>query len=221
MDCADVRDDRMDALYGEAGDEALRRVAAHHAACPACRQEFDDLRSVRGRLAAWRLPARLEGQTPRRGVRPLAGLAAAAGLLLALGGALRLAGASLELGSGAVRLRLGPERASAALEEHDRRHQEELSALRESLAALRARPAASGNEEILDQVRALIRERDERLVQRLDAGLQGLASRADAQRRYDMARISAGLSYLDGKSGEHVARTSELMGYVLQASQGR
>jgi hypothetical protein len=29
------------------------------------------------------------------------------------------------------------------------------------------------------------------------------------------------LSYLDGKSGQHMARTTELMGYMLQTSNRR
>jgi glycosyltransferase involved in cell wall biosynthesis len=52
-------------------------------------------------------------------------------------------------------------------------------------------------------------------------GEGGCRERAEAQRRYDLARVSAGLSYLDGKTGQQVARTTELMGYVLQASQKR
>ena len=35
-----------------------------------------------------------------------------------------------------------------------------------------------------------------------------------------MAQVAASLSYLDGRHGEQLARTNELMGYVL-ASQKR
>ena len=41
------------------------------------------------------------------------------------------------------------------------------------------------------------------------------------RRRVDMAQVAASLSYLDGRHGEQLARTNELMGYVLQASQKR
>jgi hypothetical protein len=33
-----------------------------------------------------------------------------------------------------------------------------------------------------------------------------------------MARVAASLSYLDGRHGQQLARTNELMGYVLEAS---
>jgi hypothetical protein len=34
-----------------------------------------------------------------------------------------------------------------------------------------------------------------------------------------MAQVAASLSYLDGRHGEQLARTNELLGYFLQASQ--
>jgi hypothetical protein len=55
----------------------------------------------------------------------------------------------------------------------------------------------------------------------LRAGLAELAERTEAQRRYDLARISAGLSYLDGRTGQQIARTGELMGVLLQASEAK
>ena len=36
----------------------------------------------------------------------------------------------------------------------------------------------------------------------------------------DLARVAAGLSYLDGQYGQQVARTNELMSYVLDATGG-
>src|SRR5262245_51315536 len=107
MDCQEAREDRMDVLYGEASPEALRRVEAHHATCAACREEFEELRSVRQALGSWRLPEQPRARAQVRRLRPLHGLAAAAGLLLALGGALRLSGAAFEYRTGAVTLRLG------------------------------------------------------------------------------------------------------------------
>jgi hypothetical protein len=73
--------------------------------------------------------------------------------------------------------------------------------------------------QVLARVEQLIRENEQRQAAHLNTSLEELAARAEAQRRYDLARVSAGLSYLDGKTGQHVARTSELMGYVLQASE--
>lgn len=221
MDCDDIRDDRLDALYGEAGEEALRRVATHHSQCEACRAEFDALRGVRRRLTSWKLPPRLlpwQAAPPRR---RLAGLAVAAGLLLTLGGALRLSGASLEYSAGPVRVRVGAPDIGAQIAERAAHHDEAIRSLQAALGASAARPAAQDQEAILRKVQEMLRESDARQALRLNAGLETLAKQAEAQRRYDLARVSAGLSYLDGKTGQHMARTSELMGYVLQASDKR
>ena len=67
----------------------------------------------------------------------------------------------------------------------------------------------------------MLRESENREEARVAKTLARLDQKQDAQRRYDMARIAAGLSYLDGKNGQHVARTTELMGYVLEAAQQR
>lgn len=220
MDCSEVRDDRMDALYAEASEEALRRVDAHHTACAACRDEYQALRSVREKLAAWSLPEHARPKLAPRRLGPFATMAAAASLLLALGGAIRLSGASFEYRAGGARLRLGEASVPGALQEHEARHQQEIRALKASLEAIRARPAVAAPEtQMLARVEQLIRENEQRQAAHLNTSLEELAVRAEAQRRYDLARVSAGLSYLDGKTGQHVARTSELMGYVLQASE--
>jgi hypothetical protein len=218
MDCTEVREDRMDVLYGEAGPEAERRVLAHHAACAACRDEFDELRGVRRSLSMWRLPEEARPRSQRRRVHPLAGLAAAAGLLLALAGAVRLSGASFEYRAGNATLRVGGPNLDGRLAEQESRHAREIQALRAALQA-QARRDAPPEAALLARVEQLIRENEQRQELRFNTSLEDLAARAEAQRRYDLARVSAGLSYLDGKTGQHVARTSELMGYVLQASE--
>ena len=68
-------------------------------------------------------------------------------------------------------------------------------------------------------MRRLIRESEARQAVVLDASVRGLAERSDAQRREVLAQVSAGFSYLEGRTGLQVARTTELMGHVLQASQ--
>jgi hypothetical protein len=213
MDCNDVRDDQLDVLYGEADAAATRRVAAHNAGCPICREEFASLRAVRGALASWRLPERSrERRVPSP--RSYAGLAIAAGLILAVAGAFRLAGASLEVAAGPVRFSLGAADVRQEMREKDARHEEQIHALRAALETAQARPVADEGT-ILQRVQDLLRENEERQTLRLNTSVASL----DAQRRYDLARIGAGLSYLDGKTGQRMARTNELMGYVLQASE--
>jgi hypothetical protein len=214
----------MDALYGEAGEDALQRVLTHHAQCRTCRDEFEGLRSLRRTLAGWRLPEQQRPWLVQRRMGRLPALAAAAALALAVGAALRMSGASLEYRSGPVTVRLGPPSSNleGALREQETRHREEIQALRGSLEAVSARLAAPPDDAALfAKVQQLVRENEERQAARFNTSLEAFAARSEAQRRYDQARVLAGLSYLDGKAGQHVARTSELMGYVLQASEKR
>ncbi len=104
------------------------------------------------------------------------------------------------------------------LAELDARHQREIAALKASLAQPSSTVATAVQP---SDVQAWIRESEARQSQQLQARIAEVKERAESQRRLDMARVSAGLSYLDGKNGQHVARTSELMNYMLQASYKR
>ena len=95
------------------------------------------------------------------------------------------------------------------------------------MAALRASDASApgsaapvrSDDELLRRMEEMIRASESRQEARFSSRLAAVSEQAETQRRYDLARVSAGLSYLDGKTGQDVARTTELMGYVLQASQ--
>lgn len=215
MECSDLRDEMLEVLYGEADAPTRGRVEEHHARCEACREEMAALRRLRRDLAGWGLPdtrpTRLRVPSWRGLPR---GLAAAAAVLLALGASLGLSGSEVRFEDGRFAFRLGRgEDVSRLLSEQEARHREELRALRGSLVAPR------DDEAELRRVRELIRESEARQAVLLSASLAELGERTQAQRRYDLARVSAGLSYLDGRTGEQVARTTELMGYVLRASQ--
>lgn len=216
MECSEVRDDMLDVLYGEATPAAARRVEAHQAECPACHAEMESLASARRTLQAWRLPAfsrRVAGHA-----WAWRGLAAAAGLVLALGAGLGLTGSSFRYEEGRVSFRLGQSGDSdlrRLLREQEQRHQREIAVLRASLPA--GDPASDPR--VLARVRDMIRESEAKQALLLSSSLQDVADENDRQRRYDMARISAGLSYLDERNGSHVAQTTELMGYVLNAAQ--
>jgi anti-sigma factor RsiW len=216
MDCERVGDeglqaDKMDALYGEADAAARARVEAHLAGCAACREEMAALRGVRRDLRAWALPAARPSFTPRGVVVPR-WLAAAAVLLFLFGATLGV--------TGYVSLRRALVAQEARAAEADRRHREEVQALQASLARGPAAPLDAAT--VLAGVDARIDEKlrasEARQVARLDTRLAGWEERADAQRRVDMARVAASLSYLDGRHGQQLARTNELMGYVLEAS---
>jgi anti-sigma factor RsiW len=203
----------MDVLYGEADAGVRARVEEHLAGCPACREEMARLRTLRRDLGAWRLPVARPSFTPRGVVLPR-WLAAAALLLLGFGTALGAAGY--------VSLR----RALVAQEERagelERLHREAVQAL---AAAREARPVALDSAVLLARLDARIDEKlranESRQGEQLEQRLVDWEDRAEAQRRVDMARVAASLSYLDGRHGQQLARTNELMGYVLEASQKR
>jgi len=215
MDCDAFRDEMLDLLYGEAAPAVARRLEEHQAACRACRDELASFRHLRRDLAAWRVPA--EGGAVRRSARPY--LAAAAALVLLLGGgALALRGAELRYDQGRFAFRVGPGMATdalqAALAAQEQRHRREMQALR---AALDSSPRAA--DDMLPAMQRMIAESEARQASLVAARLAGLEERTEARRRYDLAQVGVGLSYLDGKAGLQAARTTELMGHVLQASQ--
>ena len=226
MDCSGLRDDLLDVLYKEASPETQRRVDVHVLACPSCRAELAELREVRADLQRWKAPE-LRPFLPRRPVfrMPLL-LATAAALLLATGASFALRGSELRYEEGRFSFRVGGEASKAALEKalaaQEARQRQEIAELK-ALVTPRAEPTAvaEGNEALLRRVSEMIRDSEERQSRRAEAKLASLTDRAENRRRYDLARISAGLAYLDGKNGQHLSRTTELMGYVLEASQKR
>ena len=201
----------MDVLYGEADSAARARIDGHLLGCAPCREEMGELRSVRRDLGAWRLPASRPAFTPRGLVLPR-WLAAAALFLVGIGATLGVAGyASLHRA-------LVAQEARAA--DRERRHGDEVKALEASLARRPADPLDSpafltGLDARIDE---RLRANQARQAERLDTRLAGWEERVDAQRRVDMARVAASLSYLDGRHGQQLARTNEIMGYVLEAS---
>ena len=214
MDCERVGDeglaaDKMDALYGEEDAASRARVEAHLAGCAACREEMAALGGVRRDLRAWTLPASRPAFTPRGVVLPR-WLAAAALLLIGFGATLGV------VGYVSLRRELVAQEARAALVEQQ--HREAVRALEASLG----RPAAAQDAAALANLDARIDERlrasEARQAERLDSRLAGWKEGEEAQRRVDMAQVAASLSYLDGRHGQQLARTNELMGYVLEAS---
>jgi hypothetical protein len=223
MECEAFREDQLDVLYGEADAATARRVSEHHATCPACREEMASLRRVRRDLTAWALP---EGVAPRRAParRPAAWLAAAAAVVAALGTGWALSGTELRHDRGGFTLRLGGPAGidvEALLARQESRHRAEMNALRAALLpAAGVGEARSGSDEsLLRRMQEMVRQSEERQDARVTARLATLREAAETQRRYDLARVSAGLSYLEGRTGQDMVRTTELMGRVLQASQ--
>jgi hypothetical protein len=201
MDCASVREDLLDVLYGEATTAARSRVDEHARSCGACRGELTSLQATRRQLQAWELPASL-GAARRAAWRPRpATLAWAASLALAFAAGLLLARSGVG-GEG--------ERVESLLAAQEARHRAEIE-------AVQARTALP-SDEVLRHVQRLVAEAEERQNRRLDAQLVTFGTRIEERRREDLQRVSAGLALLEGQTNHDLARATELMGYVLQAS---
>jgi hypothetical protein len=204
MACEEFRDQMLDALYGEADAAGARAWEIHQQQCAACRDEVRALRRLRRDLGAWTVPARRgNGRAGAAVGRAPAWLPLAAAVVLGIAGALVLAASQKRVDT-----------LTATLQAQDQRHRTEIEALKATVGANRP-----SGEETLAEVRRLIRESEARQAVAFDASLRGLAERSDAQRREDLAQVSAGLSYLEGRTGLQVARNTELMGHVLSASQ--
>jgi hypothetical protein len=181
------------------------------------------LRRVRRDLAAWALPQAVAAR-PKPSPRRAAGwLAAAAALVAAASAGFVLSGSELRRDDGVLTLRWGPRgpAVETLLAQQESRHRAEMDTLRRSLspAAHVAEARTASETALLRRMEDLVHESESRQDARLAARLAAFQEQAETQRRYDLARVSAGLSYLDGKTGQDVVRTTELMGYVLQASQ--
>jgi anti-sigma factor RsiW len=228
MECRILRDERLDVLYGEADAATRQRVDEHLAVCEACREENAALVSLRQDLRSWNLPAMPGGAARRlpRGV--LRALPTAAAVLLAFGGALGLAGSEVRYEEGRFSFRLGRATSAAdyrqALADQEARTLAREQEIRDEMRVLRTAAALPGTatpEDVLVRVEQMIRDSEQRQAQQIQASLVSLDQRTEAQRRYDLARVAASLAYLDGRNGQQVARTTELMGYMLEASHNK
>jgi hypothetical protein len=213
MRCKRLQDDelagqKMELLYGEADAEVRAQVEAHLAECAACREEMVSFGRLRRDLRAWTLEGWPPFSVGAPRFRP-AWIAAAAALLLGLGLGL--------IGYVSVRRDLAAQEARAL--ERERHFTGEIATLR---AALEGRPVPIAGEVALarvdERVSETIRRSERRQMERLQATFTDWSGQMEARRRMDLARVAAGLSYLDGQQGQQLARTNELMGYVLEAA---
>ena len=216
MTCESFREDLVSVLYEDETDAATQqRFRIHADECASCRRELEALRGVRASLGAWRLPVSPSRIVMRHWQPPRWAwtLAAAASLVLALGASLRLSGAQVRFDAGPLSFAVGqdPRDLEQLIAEYDARHRAELSELATGL-----QPAV-GEPQVLRRVQQMIRTSESRQLEMLDAAWEDFTVRSEAQRRLDLARVSAGLTYLDRRTGEH----AELIGYVLDSTRER
>jgi anti-sigma factor RsiW len=233
-------------LYGEGSEEERARMAAHLAACPACRAEAEALRAVRGQLAAWAPPDLADGfavvgrTAPRRPWSRALGaplMAAAAILLLAVAAA--VANLEIRYDQGGFAVRTGWAEARSARAEvgpatptSSAPWRDDLMALerrlRAELAAARATvsPAVDvstairhdrEHDELLRQIRVLVEQSERRQRRELALRLAAVVRDFDLQRQTDLLRIQQGLGQLEG----YTAADRQLLNYVLRVAQPR
>jgi hypothetical protein len=222
MDCSGFRDDMMDVLYGEAAPETAERFAAHVSACDACQAELGSLRGVRQDLQAWGEPRPRARLLTFLRLPSMRSMAAAAAIVIAFGAGL-LASRSMQVRDGEVAFRWrGGESAEMRdqLAKHEAAHQAEIQALKAQLVSTQPGGGGPAGDENLNlrRVLELIHESEARQTMLLQTSLSQLGEHTEAQRRYDLAQIAAGLSYLESKTGADIARTNKTMSEILKVA---
>jgi hypothetical protein len=219
MECNDLHESMIEVLYDEADEKTARIVEQHLKNCPSCRDEMASFQGVRRHMSAWKAPSfeRRPFHRPLTVSTPMWRLAAAATLMLAAGGALGLSGVEIRYERGPWAVRLGRPEPTTPVPIVAQAPQTDRAI--ETLQASLQNEQIQRDRALMRQLERMIRESEARQISTRDARLADFQRAVDTQRRYDLARVTAGLSYLEGKNGANMARTTELMGYMLQASQ--
>ena len=223
-------------LYDECDAGERMRVERHLESCDACVSELAELGSARQHLSVWAPPEaalgfRIVPERPAavvpapvawwRQPLPAWGQAVAAIALFGLGMA---AGSRSMIGGPAATDTVRPATVSAdALAQLEARMKQEIASLRASQAAppvVRA-AAPSGDDGILRQVRALIRESEGRQEEAFTVRAAQLARDAEIQRRVDQAQMQQALTQMQGTTSEEVRRQREMLNYLVNVSQRR
>ena len=225
-------------LYDECTPAERRAVLAHAAICSACAEELAALGATREQLAAWTPPDaqlgyRVVSDAPTSNVlrppqwwqKPMPGWAQAAAAALifttgitlgTLGGTMpgnRGAAGSAPQASAAVATSAPVTRADlAALEQ---RMRSEMSQAR----ATTSPAAAPGDARVLERVRAMIDESEQRQRRELALRTTEMVRDFDAQRNDDLVRIERTLGQMDGTTGAEVVQQRQMLNYLMRVSQ--
>ena len=231
-------------LYDECTPAERRAIAAHLVICGACAEELIALGGTREQLASWTPPdAQLGFQIgsehsksnilrPARWWRqpmPAWAQAAAAVVIFATG---MMMGAVRGVMQPAERPSQGPAVArsntmvptntstAAPITRAD------LVALEQRLRSEMSQPhasnqnvAAAPDARILERVRVMIDESEQRQRRELALRSAELVRDFDAQRNVDLARIERTLGQIDGTTGVEVAQQRQMLNYLMRVSQ--
>ena len=224
----------MSYLYDECTPAERRAIVAHAAICGACAEELAALGATREQLAAWTPPEtqlgfRIVSDTPATVLRPSRwwqspvptwAQAAAAALIFTTGvtlGALRAttappraqSTAPSAAASGAVVTRAD----LAALEQRLR------AEMTQARPASQAAAAAPADARVLERVRAMIDESEQRQRRELALRTTEMVRDFDAQRNDDLGRIERTLGQMDGTTGAEVVQQRQMLNYLMRVSQ--
>jgi hypothetical protein len=231
-------------LYDECTPAERRAIAAHLVVCGACGEELIALGGTREQLAMWTPPDaqlgfRIAPETSRSNVlrparwwrqpMPAWAQAAAAAVIFATGmslGAVRGVMQPVDGGlRGSVAARSGApvaaNTAAAAITRADlvaleQRLRSELSQTHAPSQTAAASPADS---RVLERVRVMIDESEQRQRRELALRSAELVRDFDAQRNVDLARIERTLGQMDGTTGVEVAQQRQMLNYLMRVSQ--
>ena len=232
-------------LYDECTPAERRAIAAHLVVCGACGEELIALGGTREQLATWTPPDaqlgfRIAPDTSKSNVlrparwwrQPMPAWAQAAasvvifatGLMLgAVRGVMQPADGGLQ-GPAAVRSNTAVAASTAntapitradlvALEQRLRSEMSQTHATSQNAAAS---PAEA---RILERVRVMIDDSEQRQRRELALRSAELVRDFDAQRNVDLARIERTLGQMDGTTGVEVAQQRQMLNYLMRVSQ--
>ena len=238
----------MSYLYDECTPAERRTVAAHLVICGACAEELIALGATREQLATWTPPHaqlgfRIAPERARSNVlrsshwwrRPMPGWAqaAAAVVIFATGvmlGALR--GVTQPAGDAVLSSETGTSNRAVAARAATSANaapvtRADLVALEQRLRSEISQPhvtaqhvgASPTDQRILERVRAMIDESEQRQRRELELRSAEVVRDFDAQRNVDLARIERTLGQMDGTTGAEVAQQRQMLNYLMRVSQ--
>jgi anti-sigma factor RsiW len=223
-------------LYDECSPEERRAIAAHLLRCNACAEEVAGFERTREHVAGWTPPevklgfsmvADMNRQSDPPEAHwwqrplPVWAQAAAAAAIFGIGLSLGVARGSM----GPTADRLPAQAAVARPSAAPTVSATDLAALEQRLRAemiemqTSSAPQTTGESQLLERVRALIQESEERQQRELAFRSAQIMRDVDAQRRVDLAQIERTFGQMEGTAGVQVEQNRQLLNYLMRVSQ--
>ncbi len=229
-------------LYDECAADERRAMSAHVAICGACAGELAALGATREQLAMWTPPDaqlgfKIVSEAPSSAERrqrdnvlrpsqwwsrpmPAWAQAAAAAVIFAVGMAVGMArsGADPVAPRNTVQQSASAAVTKADLVAFERQLRAEMAQARPVSASAPA-AAAQSETRILDRVRAMIDDSEQRQQRELALRTAEMVRDFGAQRNEDLSRIERTFGQMDGTTGVEVAQQRQMINYLMRVSQ--